>query len=125
VWESGCLVLESGVARRPLRGLCVVRRSQSLTVAFASEAVRRRWERSPGRKEMAVMETSPRRDGDSVFEGASEDAEGSLGLAIGTAGRVWRLAWASNMVLVERAYFRSLWVWSLDAESPSREEWSF
>lgn len=71
------------------------------------------------------METSPRRDGDSVFEGASEDVEGSLGLACGIAGRGWRVAWASKMVLVERAYFRSGWVWSLGADSPSREEYSF
>ena len=98
VCASGCLVLESGMARRPERGLCAERRSHSLIVALASEAVRRRWERGDGRNESAVIEISVRRDGISCLEGASEvEVVGGLDVERGQ--------WASGMVFVEQAYF--------------------
>lgn len=113
-------MLDKGEVRRPLRGLYVVRRSQSLTVALASEAVRRRWERGAGRKERAVMETSPRREGVSDLEGASEEEVG-----MGAKGKSGRGAWAAGMVLVEQAYLGLVWVEVRDGDSPSRETWSF
>ena len=114
VWASGCLVLESGVAWRLERGFCVARRSQSLIVAFASEAVRRRWERGAGRKESAVMEMSVRREGVSCFEGASEVFKWGLDAGWGK--------WAAGIVLVERAYFI---LEGREGASPSSETWSF
>ena len=115
VWASGCLVLESGVARRPERRLWVVRRSHSLIVALASEAVRRRWERGAGRKERAVMEISVRREGISCLEGASVvEVVGGLDVGCGKC--------ASRMVLVERAYFI---LEGREGASPSSETWNF